>query len=347
MNPVFQVAGGKRDRDYHAWFIEHDIAAIGPGGPGPWEPDNPSKYRGIGQPALSSFYRAEAGQIMVLTVGKEVKAVGIIQEKPAFQADSKLFGNWDLFHVARVFWSRPDDPLARRLIDQAPNYLGKITPRASELKDGNIHLATWARSATETLTANGHWDGRVLDESVFKDPPIRSDWEKQLPRDRRKGITKIIGRSERLWGALQERRWDPPASENEIVALLVVPFLLELGWEPEDLALEWHPPHSRSLRVDVAGFSSSRKNPGECRLLIEAKAPGQGLVYAKGQVFAYARGEAGGPGLDVPILTTDGFTWVLYENADATEASGEIFMPELRKSASEFLKNLGVIVPRL
>lgn len=339
MKPVFQVAGGKRDRDYHEWFIEHDFAAIGPGGPGPWERDNSSKYKGNGQRAIGTFYRAEVGQIIVLTVGSEVKSVGVIQENPTYHKDSRLFGNWDLFHVARVFWSRPDDPLSRKLIVQAPNYNGR-TPRASELKGGNVDLANWARSATEALTANGHWDGRVLDDSVFKDPPIPPGWRKILPTDRKDGIIEIIDRSEMLWNALQERMWDPPASENEIVALLVVPFLLELGWQPENLALEWHPPPSRSLRVDVAGFSNSRKDSKGCRLLIEAKAPGEGLVYAKGQVFAYARGESDGPGIDAPILTTDGFTWVLYDNADATESSGEIFMPDVRESATKFLRNI-------
>lgn len=345
MGRVLQVSGGKRERDYHGWFIDHDVAAIGPGGLGPWDPNEAGNYVGNGKSALKAFYEAEIDQVVVLTVGLQVKAVGLVKERADYKKDMRLFGNWDLFHVARVVWSTPGNPLVDRLLLEAPKYKGQIKPRACWLGGGNAELSAWASSAVDVLQSEGHLGKESLVDLDFEDKAIDADqWRKSVPTEVQNEVIEIVDRSKELWRAIESRKWSPPASENEIVALIVVPFLIALGWQPSNLALEWHP--WGRFRADVAGFSTENRIREDCRLLVEAKTPGKGLVFAKGQVFSYANGDGGDPGIDAPILTTDGFSWVLYESAGAVNSCGEVFMPDVRESALEFFENIQIAMPR-
>lgn len=342
---VLQVSGGKRERDYHEWFIQNDVAAIGPGGVGAWDPDRPADFDGLGKRALKAFYEAQIGQTVVLTLGMEVRSVGVIERTARFVEDMKLFGNWDLLHVMRVRWADPAEPEFGRMLERAPNYQGGQKPRACNLSRGNGDLAQWAASSIDQLRRNVDWSERPLSSIPLSDPPLNMREARKLIPNGLDAveIANIIDRSGDVWSSLQRRRWTPPSSENEIVALIVVPFLIALGWQPRNLALEWHP--RGRLRADVAAFSSDRRTHESCRLLVEAKAPGTGLVYAKSQLFNYARGNEADPPLDVPIIATDGFTWALYKNAWASKTDGEIFMPELRLTAGEFLTKVEMIAP--
>jgi hypothetical protein len=100
------------------------------------------------------------------------------------------------------------------------------------------------------------------------------------------------------WDA--ERLGDAPA-ENEMVAHFVVPLLRALGWAPERIAVEWR-------RIDVALFDALPRTPENCRLVIEAKRLGTGLVGARKQAKVYVET------LGVPrdVVVTDGFRYRMF-----------------------------------
>ena len=148
----------------------------------------------------------------------------------------------------------------------------------------------------------------------------------------------VIDRAVCLWSAAQDRGWQRPPSENEAVALLVVPFLLALCWKPRQIAREWKT--SEGKRADVMVFDDPDRQLSECRLIVEAKKPPRGLSMAKEQGFGYAVGNE-----NVPILVTDGFNWVLYSDARTGEPIGEIFLPQIRTGATPFLEQISKIMP--
>ncbi len=55
--------------------------------------------------------------------------------------------------------------------------------------------------------------------------------------------------------------------EHEVVAHMVLPLLLALGWSEQLLAVEWH-------KVDLAGFWGTPTIPENCVLMCEAKGVG-------------------------------------------------------------------------
>ena len=89
--PILQVSGGKRDRDYHEWFIRHDFAAIGPRGIGKWVHERQNEFKQLGGRSLKPFYQARRGQIVVLTLGNEVKSVGVVEQPAEYVKGSRLF----------------------------------------------------------------------------------------------------------------------------------------------------------------------------------------------------------------------------------------------------------------
>ena len=86
-------------------------------------------------------------------------------------------------------------------------------------------------------------------------------------------------------------------SEHELVAHLVVPFMLALGWQTEQIAVEWR-------HIDAAVFDHLPRNPENCQLVIEAKRLGAGVEGA-GQ----AKGYVESLGVLRDVVVTDGIRY--------------------------------------
>jgi hypothetical protein len=85
----------------------------------------------------------------------------------------------------------------------------------------------------------------------------------------------------------------------------------------------------------VAVFRGSTHTANECVLLLEAKQPLMGLAYARVQGEAYAEVNE----LRVPVVTTDGFVWLMFRDADDVDPL-HAFLPDLTTSAKPFFDAL-------
>jgi hypothetical protein len=109
-----------------------------------------------------------------------------------------------------------------------------------------------------------------------------------------------------LRDTLERIRSNPvPPNEETAKVQVLIPILLDLGWDPfgPEVLWEYSVGETKSGgRVDVALTAE-----GRTRALIEAKAPGANLDSHVKQVLGYAFEE----GVDICVLT-DGLTWWLY-----------------------------------
>ncbi|MCK4373692.1 MAG: hypothetical protein KAX19_00145, partial [Candidatus Brocadiae bacterium] len=116
-----------------------------------------------------------------------------------------------------------------------------------------------------------------------------------------------IQRQRRLadWYRTLDRETARP-KEHEVVAHMILPLLLALGWSEQLLAVEWH-------RIDLAGFAETPTTEETCVLVCEAKGLGHGLQDILEQAVDYVKRLK----LDrcKKILLTDGQRLYLYQRA--------------------------------
>ena len=134
-------AGDSGRGDLSQKFIENDLAAIGPG-KGKFDPANhPERYLGNEKTFVQAMHDAQTGQNVVLLFGSEVRAIGKVDDDAyQYEEGMPLFGNWDLFHVVRVKWARPNDSAVAVLRRDAPKAKGRL-PRVGHLKWGNHEVS--------------------------------------------------------------------------------------------------------------------------------------------------------------------------------------------------------------
>jgi hypothetical protein len=123
-------------------------------------------------------------------------------------------------------------------------------------------------------------------------------------------VISALNRQRRLqeWYTQHGRRSGRP-TESEVVAHMVLPLLLALGWSEQLLAVEWN-------RIDLAGFRTAPTTSESCALVCEAKGFGHGLSGVLRQAQRYVEA------LELHqcrrILLTEGGRYYMYER-DAGE----------------------------
>lgn len=272
---IWKVASGADGRDYRDLFLEHDFAAIGPQAP----------FR-------QRMLNASVGDLIVLAHGFELLQVGQIEEKPDLLPPDTDIQGWDLTTFCKVRWLAP------------------ITHRYHERKrfcrvGNNIALRSAIAAALASPATN--WSREPLRE-IPRAPgsPLTDAQRHELASGR---LQPLIERAKELHTDVVDDRRAP--SEAEMVALYVVPLLLALGWEYDQLGLEWRPLKSRG-RADVVAFASRRQEHDEIRLIVEAKEMWRGLhTGAPEQAREYSRELPGcvvvvTNGLDYYVVETDG-----------------------------------------
>jgi hypothetical protein len=307
---VWRVAAGGEGRDLTEYFMRFGLALVGPGY-GDWREVGAEPY-GSEAHFIRPISESEPGDIMLMMLGHRIVAVGLIDGAYRYWDDSGHREGWDLKHTRRVRWARVD-----RLdgFSGFPRY--QVRGRASAVGDSDV--VQRAREAADIAERLRLFSGPLPD---LPEDETRLDWAAPSC------CQKAIDRAKQLRRAIQEDRgWEWP-SEAEALALLVVPFLLDCGVEPVNIALEWH-------RIDLAVFTGPARSDSDCRLVVEAKHPGRGLAHARDQGNAYQVALK----VNVPLVTTDGFVWSLFRNADDNQPR-EAFLPDPTTSAQFFFEDL-------
>jgi hypothetical protein len=304
---IWQIAAGDGARDYTDLFLQHDVMLIGPGTPGDFQ-QYPERYtlEHMENQIRSFCHNPKEGDIVLLRYGRFVRAVGIIPESPndAYQW-SETFEDvlgWDLQHVRRVLW----DTSAVSILNQGSDGLfsnykqqstftrvleDRITSMESSLKS---HIKQRPLHPLPTIKG-GAFSQEELGERLFN---------AGLPNNAVEDVLKTILRIQRLsnWYSSEDSPKRP--SEHEIVAHMISPLMLGMGWSEQLLAVEWG-------MIDLAFFNGTPTDEEHCIMICEAKQPKKSLTDAFEQAKKYVINR----NLEncKTIVTTDGRRLLMYK----------------------------------
>lgn len=326
---VWQIASGDTGRNYSGLFLKHDVMFMGPGEYGEYDEGayRDAATRGevtsqkIGM--VRSFVRNVApGDIVLLRKGHRVAAIGLVAEgedgDSGYQHDD-TFGDvygWDLQHTRRVAWQ-----------DQLRKELNAIQ-REGDLFQSYKQQPTFTRVRDQdTLDRIALLIPRCVDRPLRPRPePLPPElsleelgqrlFSKGLANNAVDNVLRAIERQRRLltWYYAQGDESARP-DEHEVVAHMVLPLLLALGWSEQLLAVEWH-------RIDLAAFWGTPTIAERCVLVCEAKRMGHGLQDIWDQAVGYVRKLS--LGACCKILLTQGARFYLYERpVDGWRAEAE------------------------
>jgi len=340
-NPsIWQIAAGEQGRYYDDIFIKHNIMFMGPGN---FKEYNENYYfLQVSNNLITDHKKNQIrrfvndlkeGDIVLLRKGYAVTSIGLVASE-GYHWDNRfddVYG-WDLQHTRRVVWQNNiEDDLKRiqeyndKNCDYAKPLFGdrKQIPTFTAVSDSSIikpiiHLFDKLEktevqplelSIPKTLSLD------VFGEMLFG---------KGLANDSVDQVIEAIKRQRRLgkWYATTIGQKRP--TEHEVVAYMILPLMLGLGWSEQLLAVEWN-------KVDLAGFSSTPTTNDKCILVCEAKQMSHPLLPALEQAKRYVTKLK----LDQckRILLTDGLRVYLYERKDGgfdAEPSGYINVNLLR-----------------
>ncbi|MBB6691043.1 hypothetical protein H7B90_06460 [Cohnella xylanilytica] len=312
---IWQIAAGDGARDYSKVFLEHDIMFMSPGSFGPIG-ENKDRYyannvsKEMVQQIANFCSEPKTGDYVLLRTGKRVLAIGRIPDHPDDQYFwSDAFGDvlgWDSQHCRRVQWEtgliNHLDSEQTALKPLFANYKQQRTitmvheDRISKLLQG---VSFPKRSLRPLPTVDSkELSSRELGEELFA---------AGLANDSVERVVQTMERIRRLskWYEKQADRKRP--SEHEIVAHMIAPLMLGLGWSEQLMPIEWN-------RTDIAFFNrppSSEKDYQNCVMICECKGSGSALEPAYVQAKNYI------DKLPLPnctrIITTDGCRLFMYK----------------------------------
>lgn len=317
MIQIWQIASGDGHRKYTNLFLEHDVMFIGPGKYGQY---NEEFYRPLVNRKLFSAQRlgmirsiatkVRPGDIVLLRDAYRVASIGVV-EKTEYEHDNTfddVFG-WDLQHTRRVIWQRHlDEELANIQKEKPLFWRAKQIPTFTKVKDDAIlepvkHL--FEKTADRPLKPMP----AKLPKPLSLEELGEELFSKGLPNESVDKVILAIQRQRRLakWYEEYGEKSARP-TEHEVVAHMILPFLLALGWSEQLLAVEWH-------KIDLAVFSHTPTIAENCCLVCEAK----GLQRAlEEKVFNQAVKYADGlkPNKCKRIMLTDGIRLYLYQRKE-------------------------------
>lgn len=322
MTQVWQIAAGIRGRDYTDLFLNHDVMFMGPGNPGQYDKQRYNSCvkkglvgKGIAAQINQFCTKVESDDIVLLRFCHRVVAIGKVSKEGYKWNDvfDDVFG-WDLQHTRRVIWQ---NHLTAKIqeIQENGELFGerKQQPTITAVKDRRV------LGKIEPLFE--HFQNRPLKMLPDKLPdPLTLDelgtelFSKGLPNEAVDRLIVAIQRQRRLvkWYDKYGKSLKRP-TEHEVVAHMILPFLLALGWSEQLLAVEWH-------WIDLAAFSSTPTTKDNLCMLCEAKWYGHGLQDILGQATRYVDKRK----LDncKRILLTDGARLYLYQRREGTGWDG-------------------------
>ena len=230
----------------------------------------------------------QVGDIVVLREGTaKIISIGLVASDYLYLPQFDDVNGWDLQHGRRVRWG-PHAPymFPTPLFGSATPALGPVVQ--PELID---HALRFLNSPPYG------WQQAPLPPLPPEEPLVDVGQAGISP-----GLAELVGLALDLamLYAAPERFGDPPA-EHEMVAHFVVPLLRALGWQPEQIALEWR-------RIDVAVFHRLPRTPENLAFIVEAKRPHRGVESHLVQARDYLRSL----GVERDVVVTDGLRYRLY-----------------------------------
>jgi hypothetical protein len=276
---VWQIASGDSARNYSHLFLNHDVMFMGPGRFGPWDKaiyTSKAKEGLVSKSDLAAFRswdeRVAEGDIVLLRYGYRVISIGLIADAEFHSMDQfdDVFG-WDLQHTMRVTWQ---EHLHRKLED---------IQSKRDIFASRKQIPTFtAVSHRETLDQVEHLFSDLRPRPLKRLPepipkPLALDelgealFARGIPNEAVDRLILAIQRQRRLtkWYETQRKSSGRP-TEHEVVAHMLLPILIALGWSEQLLAIEWK-------KIDLAGFWGTPTTPERCALVCEAKIMGHGL----------------------------------------------------------------------
>jgi hypothetical protein len=250
------------------------------------------------------------GDLVLLRKGYQVVSLGTIPEE-GYHWDERfddIYG-WDLQHSRRVVWQHEISEELKHLQKSKPLFGDRIqTPTFSRVEDPKI-----IQPIKHLLDALKPRKLRNLDDLKIPGPMSMETFGEELfargiPNESVDKVINAIQRQRRLgkWYLQTEHGIHRP-TEHEVVAHMVLPLLLALGWSEQLLAIEWK-------KVDLAGFKGTPTTCCQCVFICEVKRLGDPLQTAYDQASSYIEK------LNLTqcrkILLTDGLRIYVYDKQD-------------------------------
>lgn len=310
MTQVWQIAAGDRGRNYTELFLRHDVMFMGPGDYGDYI-SNKEAYRKSSQ--VKRFASSvKQGDIVLLRFCHCVVAIGKVAGEGYEwnRVFDDVFG-WDLQHTHRVLWQHhPTEQLTE--IQKEKDLFG-------DRKQQPTFTAVYDKSVLDRITSLfDQCRTRPLNPMPEKLPePLTMEqlgeelFSKGLPNEAVDKVIVAIQRQRRLAKWYEEHGGKSVRpTEHEVVAHMILPFLLALGWSEQLLAVEWH-------KIDLAAFWGTPTIDENCCLVCEAKGLGHGLQNIFAQATKYV--EKSKLNNCKKIVLTDGTRLYLYQRLKNSE----------------------------
>jgi len=270
---VWQIACGEPNRYYDDLFLDHDVMFLGPGRPGPYDGGVYRKAAAEGWIRRSHPGRVknfalgvQPGDIVLLRKGYRVITIGVAAGYSYHWNESldDVYG-WDLQHCRAVCWQRHLDAELEKIQEQKDVF--------SRMKQ----IPTFTRVKQDRFLSPVEHLFSQVKKRPLKDPPSVPSpmgmaeigerlFAAGLPNEAVDHVVNAIERQRRLvrWYAAQGKESKRP-TEHEVVAHMVLPLLLALGWSEQLLAVECQ--LSRDSRPPISGIGghliSRDRGPGD------------------------------------------------------------------------------------
>ncbi len=337
---VWQIAAGEQGRYYDNIFLEYNIMFMGPGDFGKF--DDIIYSLKVSEKLITNNKKNQVrkfvngpkeGDIVLLRKGFAVISIGLVASDE-YLWDSRfddVYG-WDLQHTRRIAWQTEYESELKKIqkFDISNNKF--VEPLFGERIQNSTFTGVFDSKVIEPIKylfdKLEMYELQSLDFSIPE--PLSLDelgemlFSKGLANDSVDQVISAIKRQRRLgkWYSTSSKENHP--TEHEVVAHMILPLMMGLGWSEQLLAVEWK-------KVDMAGFKSLPRANHNCILICEAKHMWHPLMPALDQAKGYITK------LKLTdckrIMLTDGLRIYLYEKKNdiwEDEPSGYINVNLLR-----------------
>lgn len=348
---VWQIACGERGRRYQQLFLDHDVMFLGPGRFGAYSPSlydaNPEcRAEGEGKVTYIRHFATEVepGDLVLLRAGYVVLSIGVVDTDYFHAAEFDDVYGWDLEHCRRVIWQRQHDEALRQL---QPS-VGLFGDRTKISTFTRVHDPAVLGPLRDLLAQVVRRQLRDLPEAPA--PPLTTEqlsdalFQEGLSYDACLHVERAVRKLRGLLDWYGNERSPGRPTEHEVVAHMILPLMLALGWSEQLLAIEWK-------KIDLAVFTHTPTDVATCGLVCEAK----GMDSPMQEVVEQAIGYCDRHHLDhcQRILVADGGYFSLYRRiAGAWEAepSGYFSLRKLRRhyllpKGADAVKTLMALTP--
>jgi hypothetical protein len=210
--------------------------------------------------------------------------VGVVASDYLYLPQFDDVNGWDMQHARRVHWYRlPEEyTFEEKGFGGYPSRFSLVTERP---------LVDYAKRFIQSPPIE--WQFARLPELPAEEPDFL-----EIPNELKEIVSQVHDLTDLYWDSA--RFGDFPC-EDEMLAHYIVPFLLALGWRPEQIAVKWR-------YIDITVFNRLPRVEENIQFIIEAKRLGQGVEGALEQAQGYLKRL----GVERDILVSDGIRYRMY-----------------------------------